>query len=82
MKVNLSHAMDLALEKTSEIWLNDAGEQREKNLNKQTGCAVRSLPKLRRIICITLINRLIGQCICGLIEFTVDIPNIPRDVKS
>ena len=56
-------------------------QAKRKNLNKQTGCAVRSLPQFRRTIGITLINRLVRQCICGLIEFTVGMPNIPRYVK-
>ena len=29
-----------------------------------------------------LINRLVRQCICGLLELTIDVTNIPRDVKG
>ena len=50
-------------------------------LEKMTNCALRALPKLRRTIGITLIYCMVRQRIRRLIEFTVDVPNIPRDAK-
>ena len=46
-KVNRTHATHLALERTSENRQSD-GCTKEKNLNKQTGCAVRALPKIAK----------------------------------
>ena len=44
-----------------------------------TSCAIRALPKLRRTIGVSLAYCLVRQCVRGLIEFAVDISNIPRD---
>ena len=36
------------------------------------------VPKLRRTVCITLIDCLIRQCICRLMKFSIYVPNVPR----